>query len=114
MLKLVANNLFRDSYIKSLKFESDTHRVIIFYEGDYEGDKAQGRCNASALTLSCRLNGEGFDVILAQDHIFITLPYVPTLSVKDIDEFKMQLDVAQDVAEELRTIIKEYFDIDIK
>lgn len=114
MLKLVANNLFRDSYIKSLKFESDTHRVIIFYEGDYEKDKGNDMCNASALTLSCRLNGEGFDVILAQDHIFITLPYVPTLCLNDIDEFKKQLDVAKDVAEELKVIIKEYFNIDIK
>lgn len=114
MFKVIKNGLFRDSYIKSLKMESDLYVITFFYEGDYKADMANGRCNRDLFSMHCKIKDEAFTLMDASDEIVLTLPYEPIWRVKDIDEVHRQLDAANAAIAELRKIIKEYFNIDIK
>lgn len=114
MFEITKNGLFRDSLFKALKLENEMYKVTIFYEGDYKSDFENGCIDREMITVACKLKEEGFDLDFTLEDIFVSLLYPPTYSLSEIDDVKRQLEVAKESAEELKGIIKEYFNIELK
>ena len=114
MFEIVKNGLYRDSYIKSLKLQSDIYDITFFYEGDYAADINSGQFQLDLFSMSCRIKDEAFTLMLCKDTILFTLPYEPIWGVNNIPDVKKQLDIAQESINELRPIVKEYFGIELK
>lgn len=108
---ITANKLVRDAEIKVLKLESDEYMATIYYEGDYEKDRENGKCDVQRMILSCKPKWESFPICMMSGKIFVDIMYSAVLRVDEIDEFKAQLDTAKEAAVELQGIVKEYFGI---
>lgn len=114
MFEITKNALYRDSLFKTLKLENDMYKVTIFYEGDYKSDFENGCIDRDMITVACKLKDEGFDLDFMREDIFVSLLYPPTYSLAEIDDVKHQLEVAKESAEELKGIMKEYFNIELR
>ena len=109
--EFVANNLKRDSEIKSLKLQSEEYAVTIFYYGDYVKDIKAGRCSVGNLSMSCKPKGDGFPISLVSGVVVISVPVLPVVFVGEIDALKKNMDIAKESAIELQEILEKYFHI---
>lgn len=109
--KIIVNNLNKDSDVKSLKLKSDDYDVKIFYYGDYEKDKANNKCKAGNLSMSCKPITDVFQISLVNGKVSLNIPANTMLTWDSVDDFKLQLDKSKAAAVELEEIVKEYFGI---
>lgn len=112
MFEITANNLMRNSDIKTLKLQDENYNIIFFYYGEYEEDmKKNGRCDVANLSMSCKKKGDAPAITCMSGKMFIDTEVELLLSVEEIEAFKKQLDAACASAVELQGIIEQYFGI---
>ena len=115
VFEVVANNLRRNSEIKSLKLQNKEYAVTIFYYGDYAKDAEEGHCLEENISLHCKPRGGGFPLSYVGGRVVMDIPPLPMVSISDIDALKARLDAAGEAAMELEDIIKKslkkYLDI---
>lgn len=114
MFEITKNGLQRECLMKALKLENELYKITIFYEGDYEADLKNNCIDREMITVACKLKGEGFDLNFMREDIFVDLLYAPTYRLSEIDDVIHQLQVAKESAEELKGIMKEYFNLEYK
>ncbi|MBO5336917.1 MAG: hypothetical protein J6A94_07310 [Lachnospiraceae bacterium] len=108
--EITANNLERNSEIKTLKLQSEEYAVTIFYYGDYKADMKAGRGLVSNLSMRCKAKGEGFPLVCMSGMVLLEVP-AHIVNVREIEGLKNSLDVAGKAAIELQEILQKYFNI---
>lgn len=106
---VTANNLLRESEIKSLKLENEEYRVTIFYYGDYEKDRVCSKIDIQNISMSCKPKGRGLKLVLMSGRIMIDIPMSSILTIQEAEVYKLQFDIAIPAAIELEQILQEYF-----
>lgn len=107
--KIIRNNLSGKSFVKSLTIENIYYTVKIFYAGDYEEDRRLNKIDNNNISISCKPKDGDIMINHMQGQSVIELNTVSILYPNQVEEFKNQLNIANDSAVELDKIIKEYF-----
>lgn len=108
---LETNNLDRNADIKSISFKSEDYSVRIFYDGDYRADFNAGKCDVRRISMRCKESGRAFPLSFAAGQMMIEIPSMPLLYASEIEDVKRRLDKAGMAANELNSMIKQYFKI---
>jgi len=112
IFEIVANHLARSSMIKSLKLSNKEYDVTFFYEGDYEKDRNEGRCDFRNVSMSCKTKGDNIPLMLMSGKIFLDISEGFFLDLENLDRYRAQLNVAGEAATELQRLLAEYFDVE--
>lgn len=124
LFEITADNLHRQAEIKTLKLCSDSYKICLYYYGDYEADrKADGKCRAADLSMVCKPSGRALPLTLAAGKLRIQIgdmAYPDSIGLnqmqkflKEMEEYKKQVEAAFIAAQELAEIIKQYFGLDV-
>lgn len=108
--EIKANNLERNSEIKSLKLQSEEYEATIFYYGNYKEDMKAGGCAVNNLSMNCKTKGVGFPLVCMSGMVMVEVP-AHIVTVREIGALKNSLDVAGKAAIELQEILQKYFNI---
>lgn len=109
--EIIADNMKRNSEIKSLKLQNDEYAVTIFYYGDYAKDIKAGTCPVNNLSMDCKPKGECFPLSCVCGKVVLSIPAISIVPIYEIDALKRKLDISKEAALELQEILNEYFGV---
>lgn len=110
--EIIANNLARKAEIKSLRLRNAEYEVVLFYMGDYENDRKNGRCDYPNVSMRCKPQKGNLPFCLLGKEVMVELPEGLMLRPQEIEIYKELLDIAGEAAEEVQRLLKEYFDVE--
>lgn len=113
MFEITADNLRRQSEIKTLKLSDGSYDVIFYYYGEYAEDmELNGVCDAEKLSMSCKGKGGVLPLELMSGKLFIETEDIGLLRLERVAEYQKQVETAYASACELAKILKQYFGLD--
>ena len=105
--EIIENQLQRNEDIKYLKLKNDIYDIVVYYYGDYEGDRTSGGLLLPFTSVTCSRDGVRPEIKYAHGHIYIAIEN-EWLRIPQVDKYKTFLDDAKASCIALQNIMRDY------